>query len=202
MWWEDVGWRGAVVDDATSVSGGAREGGDDGRTGGIRNLAWGDWSGGDGIGNRRGEQFGGFLLSASALAGVAGGTGVGGDVRWRWVDRHPRNWCRVWGGSCRGGRGWGAGRCENGGQVLEGLVMAVVEREGRGGGRRGLKGGDEVEGSGGGCFGGRGGRHFDMGREPGERVDDAFGGGFMDPDAITAVVAGGWAKVPAFDGMG
>ena len=209
MWWEDVGWRGAVVDDATGVSGGALEVGDDGRTGGIRNLGC-DGNGGcrrsrDGIGNRGGfeggEQFGGFLLPSSALAGVAGGVGVGGDVRWPWMEWHPRNWCRG-NGSWRWGRSGGAGRCENGGQVLECVMMAVMESERRGGGRCGLKGGDEVEGSGGGCFGGRGSGHFDMGREPGERVDDAFGGGFVDPDAITSVVAGGWAKVPAFDGMG
>ena len=39
-------------------------------------------------------------------------------------------------------------------------MMAVMESERRGGGRCGLKGGDEVEGSGGGRFGGRGGRHI------------------------------------------
>ncbi len=40
-----------------------------------------------------------------------------------------------------------------------------------------------------------------MDREPGDRVGDTFGAGVAGPDAVTAVVVHGRAKVPTVDGV-
>ncbi len=50
-------------------------------------------------------------------------------------------------------------------------------------------------------FIGGSGWHADLGRHPGEGVDDALGTGVCQPDPVASVMARSWAEVPAIDSM-
>ena len=163
--------------------------------------------------SERGEGFGLFAGLAAALAGIAGGVLVGdwwSEVRWRsgeWL--HPRNWGSVgrradeWSGGGGCGDRW---RClgdggEDVGKLLEGGALRESSRREGGGVGRLKEGGDEILGGCGGEFEGGGSGHVDVGREPGEGVGNALGGGCVGPDGVAAVVVGGGADIPSFDGM-